>query len=156
MDDAPRIVIAPADPRSPASVRLVAELDEHLNSLYPAESNYLMDLNALAAPDVAFFTAHVNDDVVGCGAIKRYSDYAEVKRIYVAPRARGLGIARKLLTTLEDAARDAGLTLMRLETGHYQPDAIALFEKAGFHRRGSFGDYRADDPYSVFMERQLP
>lgn len=52
-------------------------------------------------------------------------------------------------------ARLQGITLMRLETGISQPEALALFEACGFTRCGPFGDYPADDPYSVFMERRL-
>lgn len=151
-----KVIVAHCDPRAPASVALIEELDRHLNGLYPAESNHLMDLAALCAADVRFFVASVGGESLGCGAVKRFTDYTEVKRVYVAPRARGLGIAKRILEALEAATRSAGLAIMRLETGIYQPDAIALFEKAGFARRSSFGDYAQDDPYSVFMERKLP
>lgn len=115
-----------------------------------------MDLEALCAPDVRFFGAQVDGETLGCGAIKQFLDYTEVKRVYVSPRARGLGVAKRLIEALEKATRDAGLKVMRLETGIYQPDALALFEGVGFMRISSFGDYPKDDPYSVFMERKLP
>ena len=150
-----KIIISQTDPRSPPSIALIEELDRHLNRLYPAESNHLMDLNALCAPDVRFFVANVDGESLGCGALKEFAGYTEVKRVYVAPRARGLGMAKRIIEVLEAATRAAGLSLMRLETGIYQPDAIALFEKAGFVRCSSFGDYPKDDPYSVFMERKL-
>ena len=153
---APRIIITQTDPRSPPTLALIEELDRHLNQLYPAESNYLMDLDALCAPDVRFFAAQVDGETLGCGAIKQFSDYTEVKRVFVSPRARGLGVARRLIKALEEATRDAGLRIMRLETGIYQPDALALFEKVGFTRISSFGNYPKDDPYSVFMEYRLP
>ena len=153
--DERKIVVTPVNPRRPSVVTLIEELDRHLGRLYPAESNYLMDLDALSAPDVRFFAANEGDDVLGCGAIKLFEDYAEVKRVYVASRARGRGVALRILRALEAATREAGLKIMRLETGIYQPDAIALFEKAGFRRCSSFGDYPKDDPYSVFMERHL-
>jgi putative acetyltransferase len=150
------ITVSLSDPRSPSSIALIEELDGHLNGLYPAESNHLMDLRALCAPDVQFFVADMGGQSVGCGAIKRFAGYTEVKRVYVAPRARGLGIAKRIIETLEAATRAAGVPIMRLETGIYQPDAIALFEKAGFIRCSRFGDYPEGDPYSVFMERRLP
>jgi putative acetyltransferase len=153
---APRIIITQVDPRSPPTLALIEELDRHLGQLYPAESNYLMDLDALCAPDVRFFAAQVNGEILGCGAIKQYSDYTEVKRVFVSPRARGLGVAKRLIEALEKATRDAGLGIMRLETGIFQPDALALFEKVGFTRISSFGNYPKDDPYSVFMEYRLP
>jgi putative acetyltransferase len=151
-----RITITQSDPRSPSSVALIEELDRHLNGLYPAESNHLMDLDALCAPDVRFFIADMEGESLGCGAVKQFAGYTEVKRVYVVPRARGLGIAKRIIETLEAATRAAGLPIMRLETGIYQPDAIAVFEKAGFARCPRFGDYPEDDPYSVFMERKLP
>jgi len=149
------VIVERADPRLSACVALIEELDRHLIALYPAESNHLMDLDALAAPDVEFFTARAEGDVVGCGAIKCFPDYAEIKRVFVAPRARGLGVARRIIEALERAALAAGLDTLRLETGTRQPEALALFESAGFALRGSFGNYPADDPYSVFMERRL-
>jgi putative acetyltransferase len=150
-----KITVTQSDPRSFSSVALIEELDRHLNGLYPAESNHLMDLDALCAPDVRFFVADMDGEGLGCGAVKQFADYTEVKRVYVAPRARGLGIAKRIIATLEAVTRDAGLSLMRLETGIYQPDAIAVFEKAGFARCLRFGDYPENDPYSVFMERKL-
>ena len=154
--DEQRIMIAQVDPRAPSSAALIQELDRHLNGLYPADSNHLMDIDALCAPDVRFFVAQVDGETVGCGAVKQYAHYTEVKRVYVSTRARGLGVAKRLIETLEKATRDAGLAVMRLETGIYQPDALALFEKMGFSHTSSFGDYPKDDPYSVFMERKLP
>ncbi|HMK86984.1 MAG TPA: GNAT family N-acetyltransferase [Steroidobacteraceae bacterium] len=151
----PGIVIAPTDPRSSACEALIRELDRYLGALYPAESNHLLNLNALAAGDVRFFAAWVDGEMVGCGAIKKFRDYAEVKRVYVSPRARGRGVARRIIEALEQATREAGLGTMRLETGIYQKDALALFEKLGFSRSPCFGDYPEDDPYSIFMERTL-
>jgi putative acetyltransferase len=151
-----KITVSQSDPRSPSSIALIEELDRHLNRLYPAESNHLMDLDALCAPDVRFFVADRAGETLGCGAVKQFAGYTEVKRVYVAPRARGLGIAKRVIETLEAATRAAGVSIMRLETGIYQPDAIALFEKAGFTRCARFGDYPEGDPYSVFMERRLP
>ena len=154
--DARRIMVNQIDPRSPSTRALIEELDRHLNRLYPAENNYLLDLDALSAPDVRFFAAQIDGETVGCGAIKQFSDYTEVKRMYVPPHARGLGVAKRLIEALENATREAGLSILRLETGIYQPDALALFQKVGFTRISSFGSYPKDDPYSVFMERKLP
>jgi putative acetyltransferase len=154
--DARRIAVTQVDPRSPLTVALIEELDRYMNQLYPADSNHLMDLDALCAPDVRFFAAQVDGETVGCAAVKQFRDYTEVKRVYISPRARGLGVAKRLIEALEKATRDAGLKIMRLETGIYQPEALALFERLGFTRTSSFGGYPKDDPYSVFMERKLP
>ena len=156
MADTPVVSIDLADPRIPAVTEIVRELDRHLTALYPAESNYLLDIETLAQPDVRFFAVTVGGEYCGCGAIRLHGrDYAEVKRVFVRPSRRGLGLGKRILKTLEDAARKEGVLVLRLETGNAQPDALRLFEDAGFVRCGAFGDYRADDPYSVFMEKAL-
>ncbi|WP_327375914.1 GNAT family N-acetyltransferase [Streptomyces sp. NBC_01216] len=72
-----------------------------------------------------------------------YSDGdAELKRMYVIPEARGLGLARRILAALEDDARAAGRTRMVLETGTMQPEAITLYESSGYAPCAKFGHYR--------------
>ena len=68
--DARRIAVTQVDPRSPLTVALIEELDRYMNQLYPADSNHLMDLDALCAPDVRFFAAQVDGETVGCAAVK--------------------------------------------------------------------------------------
>jgi putative acetyltransferase len=152
----PAISIDLVDPRLPAVTELVRELDRYMTGLYPAESNHLVDIETLAQPSVRFFAAAVDGEYCGCGAIMlRGRDYAEVKRVYVRPAKRGLGLAKTILATLEAAAHNEGVRRLRLETGTLQPGALRLFEDAGFVRCGPFGDYPADDPLSVFMEKAL-
>lgn len=152
----PTITIERADPRLPAVRALIGELDRLMDGLYPAESNYLVDVEALAGPDTVFLAARVDSETLGCGAIVvRDAGYAEVKRLYVSPRARRHGLAKRLLAGLESAARARGLTLLRLETGRRQPEALALFAAFGFSPRGPFGGYPPDDPHSLFMEKRL-
>ncbi|MFD7555430.1 MULTISPECIES: GNAT family N-acetyltransferase [unclassified Streptomyces] len=75
-----------------------------------------------------------------------YSDGdAELKRMYVIPEARGLGLARRILATLEDDARAAGRTRMVLETGDQQPEAIALYLSSDYAMCTKFGFYRDYD-----------
>jgi putative acetyltransferase len=152
-----RIVsIEAVDPRIPEVVGMIGELDQYMGQMYPAESNHLMDISTLAQDDVRFFAAKLNGAFRACGAIKLYGrNYAEVKRVYVMPNTRGLGLGRRILATLEESARREGISLMRLETGIYQPEALALFEASGFRRCSAFGAYPTDDPYSVFMEKRL-
>ncbi|MFL5259072.1 MAG: GNAT family N-acetyltransferase [Hyphomicrobiales bacterium] len=149
------IEIVAIDPRTPSIAALVHELDRYMGGLYPAESNHLLDIDTLAGSDVRFFAAFAGEDAVGCGAIMLKKGYAEVKRIYVSPEARGLGLGRLMLQRLEEEARALGVALMRLETGTLQPEALSLFSRRGFVRCGPFGEYPADDPYSVFMEKRL-
>ena len=79
---------------------------------------------------------------------------AEMKRVFVAPAARGKGVARLLMEALEREAAKLGVTLMQLETGIRQPEAIALYRKFGYAERGPFGSYQPD-PLSLFMEKRL-
>jgi putative acetyltransferase len=150
------ISIAREDPRQPEVMGLVRELDEMFHRLYPAESNHLLDIDNLAAPEVHFFVARRNGEALGSGAMwRRDPHYGEIKRIYVRPEARGLKLGRRMLRRLEEDARESGLSLARLETGIYQPEALLMFFAAGFVRCAAFADYSADDPYSIFMEKRL-
>ena len=91
---------------------------------------------------------------MGCGGCWLHGDYAEIKRVYVSPRARGLGLAKKLMDRIEAEARMTGRMIARLETGIHQPEALGLYRRLGYADRGPFGDY-TEDPNSVFMEKLL-
>jgi putative acetyltransferase len=150
------ISIAREDPRQPEVVRLVHELDEMFDGLYPAESNHLLDVGFLAEPDVHFFVVRRNGEASGTGAIwHRDAQYGEIKRVYIRPEARGLRLGRAVLRRLEEDARQSRLPLVRLETGIYQPEALGLFFAEGFVRCPAFADYSAQDPFSIFMEKRL-
>ena len=147
--------IAFESPDQPEIIALIADLDAYQLTLYPPESVYALDLQALLQPQVKFAVARDADQaIVGCAAVVLNSGYGEIKRMYVKPAVRGLGAAKKLMALLEQAARKAACPLMTLETGPLQPEAIALYERQGFERCGPFGDYR-DDPLSVFMQKRL-
>ncbi len=149
------ITIQADDPASPDVRRLIDQLDRYQMDLYPAESNHLLSMEALRQANVTFLTARLGAEIVGCGAVVDHDgDYAEIKRMFVSPQFRGLQIGRRLLEALEAQARAAGLALLRLETGVAQPEALRLYERAGYQRRGPFGDY-PDDPLSVYMEKRL-
>jgi GNAT superfamily N-acetyltransferase len=95
-------------------------------------------------------------EAVGCGALRPLGDgVAEIKRMYVVPAARGRGLSKLLLAGLEAAARDRGWTTLRLETGPRQPEAIALYEGAGYRPIAAFGPYADDADDSLFYERVL-
>ena len=149
------ITVIRADPRQPENRALIELLDNYMLALYPAESTHRIDLATLASETARFYSALLNTTVVGCGGILLASGYAEIKRIFVSPQARGLGIGRRLLTTLETEARSLGFDLLRLETGIYPPEALALFDAVGFTPCSRFGDYPPDDPNSIFMEKRV-
>ena len=149
------ITIIRADPRLPENSALIELLDDYMLTLYPVESTHRIDLTTLASETARFYSALLNTTVVGCGGILLASGYAEIKRIFVSAEARGLGIGQKLLTTLEAEAQALGFDLLRLETGIYQPEALALFNAMGFTTCPSFGDYPPDDPNSIFMKKRV-
>jgi putative acetyltransferase len=141
------------NPDQPAVHELIRELDAYLYSLYPAENVYALDISSLCHPNVLF--AVVRDATgtpIGCGAIVINPEYGEIKRMYVRPQARGQGVARRLIETLEAKAVQIGCRTFVLETGPAQPEALALYERMGYQRCGPFGDY-PDDPLSVFMQK---
>lgn len=151
--------LALESPRQDAVIRLLDALDAYQSAFYPAESNHFLDVDSLAGPDVRFFVARLDGEAVGCGALRIYhhterGGYGELKRMYVAPAARGHRIGRRILDRIEAEARAEGLACLRLETGIHQPEALALYRSAGYAERDAFGAY-APDPLSVFMEKIL-
>lgn len=137
----------------PEVIALIAELDAYQDTLYPPESRYAVDLASLTPSNVLLAVARDGTGhAIGCGAIVLYAEYGELKRMYVRPRGRGQGVAKKLLAMLELHAIQSGCKLLRLETGPYQHEALALYTSAGYERCGPYGDY-PDDPLSVFMQK---
>ncbi|MEW9806700.1 GNAT family N-acetyltransferase [Mesorhizobium sp. ZMM04-5] len=95
----------------------------------------------------AFLIARLHGRPVGCGALKPTGhSTAEIKRMWVAPEARGLGVARRLLAALEDAARQSGLTRVVLDTNRTLSEAQALYRKAGYRMIERYND----NPYADF------
>jgi putative acetyltransferase len=149
------ITIRPERPDQPDVMRLIEALDELMASLYPPESNHLLDIAALLDPAVTFLVARAADDVVGCGAIlKDARGWGEVKRLFVRQEQRGKRLGARVLSRLEGVALAAELPLLRLETGVKNTDALALYQRAGFVECAAFGDY-APDHLSVFMEKRV-
>jgi putative acetyltransferase len=142
-------------PDQPDVIALIAELDAFQDGLYPAESRYALDLASLMQANVRFVVARDSSGAaIGCGAVVLYQSYGELKRMYVREQLRGKGVARGILDLLEASARQAGCTVFTLETGPYQPQALAFYERSGYVRCARFGDYQ-DDPLSVFMRKEM-
>jgi putative acetyltransferase len=149
------VVITIADPAHPPVRAMVEELDAYLVPLYPAESNHLLDIETLRRPEMRLFAAHRAEEVLAIGGCWLHEGYAEVKRVYVTPPARGLGLAKRLMQRIEEEALASGRLIARLETGIHQPESLGLYRRLGYRDRGPFGDYPPDDPNSVFMEKRL-
>jgi putative acetyltransferase len=149
------VVITLEHPGAPEAASLIAELDAHLEPLYPSESRHGFSVQKLIAESVAFFVVRVDGAPAGCAGIKLFSvEYGEVKRMYVRPEFRKLGLARLLLDHLSDHARKHGIDKLRLETGIHQHAAIRLYEHVGFQRIPPFGEYR-EDPVSRCYEKRI-
>lgn len=149
------MIIAIESPRQDDVVAMLNQLDAYCADLYPAESNHLMDVASLCAPEVVFLVARdAQGRAAGCGAFVNRGRYAEVKRMYVDPARRGQGVGGKLLADIAQRAAQAGLPALMLETGISQPEAIGLYERDGFARCAPFGDY-LPDPLSIFMVKTL-
>jgi putative acetyltransferase len=145
--------IAFETPDQPDVHELIGELDAYLYSLYPPENVYALDMASLLDPSVLFAVVRTPDGApIGCGAIVIKPEYGEIKRMYVRPTARGQGVARKLIESLEAKAEQRGCRTFMLETGPTMREALILYERLGYQCRGPFGDYPAD-PLSVFMQK---
>lgn len=145
------------DLNDPDVVSLVLQSDEYLDTLYPPESNHAEPLEALITEHAAFFAGYLEQKLAVCGAVKVIQDdpaYGEVKRVYVVRQFRGRGLATMMMQHLEDFLHGAGVTIIRLEAGPRQPEALKLYAKLGYSQRGPFGAYKPD-PLSVFMEKNL-
>lgn len=113
--------------------RIYQDTDERTEPFDPA---------SLAGEGSALLVAEDGGDLLACGAIKRLSPQdAEVKRMYTVPDARGRGLGRAILADLIERGRALGYKRLVLETGDQQPDAVYLYESAGFTRIPNYGYY---------------
>ncbi len=153
------VTVALEHPTAEGVAELVRQGDDYGLSLYPAESYYALDPASLADPAVRLFVARRDGVAVGIAAVvlgapDTGQPEAELKRMFVAPDARGAGVATALLRTAEQTAAGLGATRLVLETGPRQPDAIALYEKHGYTRIPNFGPY-INDPLSLCFAKDL-
>lgn len=149
------LVIRRVDPASPDCRVLIEELDRVQSSLYPPENNYLDSIEELQKPNCHFLAAYVDDQIVGCGALKIVDEnYSELKRMYVVADHRQRGIGQRLLEELESRSAQSGIWLVRLETGVSQPEALALYRRNGYKETDAFGQY-SDSDLNIFMEKRI-
>jgi putative acetyltransferase len=145
---------------TPANAEISALLREHLEDMHaitPPESVHALGHQELLAPEITFWAAWENDELLGCGALKELDARSgEIKSMRTAVPHRGRGVASRLLAQIVTAARGRGYARLLLETGSMQEfaPARALYEKHGFGYRGPFAGYVAD-PNSVFMVLEL-
>lgn len=148
-------IIHPQRPDTSEAIQLIDELEAYLSPMYPQESRHGYSVEKLIKQGVAFFVTHHENAVAGCGGVQLFgTEYAEVKRMYVRPAFRGLGLAKLMLDHLAAHALQNGVRVLRLETGIHQHEAIGLYESYGFQRRSPFGEY-VDDPNSIYYEKLI-
>ena len=159
----------------PVATALVHELMRDLNERYAewaeewpheereerqasSDAEYLAEVTTaqVSPPHGAFVVAWLDGEPVACGALRaaEVDGTAEVKRMYTAPAARRRGVAAIVLERLEQRAAELGYRALRLETGTAQPEAIALYDRAGWQRIASFGRYEGH-PASVCFGKDL-
>jgi putative acetyltransferase len=137
-----------------------ALLEEHLanmRAISPPESVHALDLEGLRRPEITFWTAWSQGQLVGCGALKQLDPtHGEIKSMRTPQALRRRGAGRALLTHILETARSRSYKRLSLETGateHFRP-ARTLYAAFGFQPCGPFGDYEPD-PHSFFMTREL-
>jgi putative acetyltransferase len=150
----PQIAVSAEDPTSTDVLALLEASDRESDGLYPPASVHRAEPASVAALGT-LLVARERGRALGCIALFPLEVGAgEIKRLYVSPAARRLGVGRRLLAALEERAAAQGLRLLRLETGTRQPEAIRLYESSGYERIPCFGEYAAD-PFSVCYEKHL-
>ncbi len=123
-----------------------AELDRRFDSGFDPAASLSADADEMRPPLGVFLVAIFKDEPVGCGALKFHDDApTELKRMWVAPHTRGLGIGRQLLAELERRAAQQGSRSIRLETNRTLTEAIAMYRFAGYEEVRSFNDERYAD-----------
>jgi GNAT superfamily N-acetyltransferase len=150
-------LIHPADPFAADSLALVRAMEREVSELYADRAGSIhsvpFDPSDMVPPSGDFLVVFHDGRLVGCGGLKRLDDAAcEIKRMYVAPAARGHGLSRRLLEALEDRAREIGYSIARLDTADRQPAALPLYERAGYRRIPPYND---NDLATYWFEKEL-
>jgi putative acetyltransferase len=153
------LVLERATAPTPEIVALLGALNRALDVGYTPDQKHALSVDQLFQPNIRFFVARLDGAAVACGGIGFYDGYAELKRMYAAPHVRGQGVARAVLQRLEAEAREAGITVVRIETGNLQTEAMRFYEREGYAKCGPFGPYAAMPPNaiatSVFYEKTV-
>jgi L-amino acid N-acyltransferase YncA len=141
-----------------ATVRaLIDGLNAELSAVYPepGATHFRLEEEEVKAHSGVFLLASLDGEAVGCGAMRLLAGgEAELKRMYVLPRFRGLCICTAVLSALQERARALGARRVVLETGVRQAAALRIYERAGYVRIPAFGEY-VGSPLSVCMAKEL-
>ena len=152
------VEVAVCDPRHPNARRAVQAYISELSDRFEGGWDPALSISAadeeLTPPAGLFLVATLYADVVGCGALKFHDDApTEVKRMWVSPAVRGLGLGRRLLAELEAHAAARAVRTLRLETNRALGEAVSLYRTAGYREVAPFND----EPYADhWFEKTLP
>ena len=152
-----RIALTEMDPRSDGAryclAEYYAELGRRFKQGFDVSLSRDPDAKDMRRPRGSFIVAMSDTLPIGCVGLKGTDHgYAEIKRLWVAPAARGLGLGKRLMDATEDAARSLGITLLRLDTNSALPEAGQLYRSTGWREIPRFND----DPYpDLFFEKGL-
>jgi DNA-binding MarR family transcriptional regulator/GNAT superfamily N-acetyltransferase len=152
-----QVTIAPVDPEEPEAVACLAayyaELDGRSDTGFDPEAGISATPEELRLPRGLMLLARRHGEALGCGALKLHGAApCEIKRMWVADAARGLGLGRRLLAELEDHARRHGARVAHIETNHVLGEAIALYRDAGYVEVPAFND----EPFAdLWLEKTL-
>jgi GNAT superfamily N-acetyltransferase len=148
--------IIKVDPiNSQDALELIRELDNELLQRYPGNSVHTLDLTRVGEGKAIFLVGYLEGRPVVCGSVCRLdAQTGEIKRVFVRPETRGLGLSKLMLARLEEEALEMGCKVLRLETGRRQPEALGLYRQSGYYDIPKYGEY-VDDPHSVCMEKKL-
>ncbi|GAA1797051.1 GNAT family N-acetyltransferase [Agromyces neolithicus] len=161
------VTVSIEPPRQPGVERLLDGSTAYAQSLYPPESNFLLDISTLERPEVAFYVARDGERAVGIAAlvVETAADSddradapaparGELKRMFVDPSARGRGVAAALLTRIEADAEARGIRQIVLETGDLHDAAQSLYTRHGYREIPQFGQY-VGEAHSVCFAKSL-
>lgn len=148
--------ITQCDPRADDAVACLtsffAELSSRLKGGFDVHLSADPDATDMMAPKGSFYVIYDGTTPVGCGGLKGHGDWGEVKRIWISPEARGHGLARRLMERIEADGRALSMTHLRLDTNSQLPEAVALYQRLGWHEIPRFNE----DPYpDHFFEKAL-
>lgn len=144
---------------------LTAELENVLKAHWlfctsfftPIEHVYALDASKLFSPDITVFSARINGEILGVGALRKLAaDHAELKSMHTLANSRGQGIGKAMVAHIEDFARKIGIKRMSLETGTneaFEP-ARKLYESLGYQNCEAFGEYVLSDD-NMFMTKLI-
>jgi putative acetyltransferase len=148
------IVVVQVDAGSAEAAALMRALDDELGRRYPGaviEGLLPEDIN----DRLVFVVARAGTYAVACGAVRELEPaIGEIKRMFVRPEYRARGLGRAILAALEARARELGYSVLRIETGSRQPEAIGLYTSAGYAAIPPFGKY-VGNPFSHCFEKRL-